>query len=117
MTSLRQVLKDVLGDREARYTEQDIQKLVDNDYTDKAALQTATRDGLTKAGLTPGKVDELLAKFSGAAIMLSCTEQQAVCVTRRCGAGQSEHNGINSSSCQPNSSVAAAIAARQPSTT
>ena len=45
---------------------------MDTDYTDKEALKTATRDGLNRVpALTPGKIDELLAKFSGAAAIRS----------------------------------------------
>lgn len=102
MDHLREVLKDVLGDRAlSRYTEHDIQNLVDNDYTDREALQTATRDGLKQAGLTPGKVDELLSKFSGAATMLNCSVQRLVNTAAL--SGNQSAAAPKSRSCQTNS--------------
>lgn len=70
---LRKVLQEWLGDRAVEYAK-DIAALVANDYSDEEALKAATRDGLKEVpGLTPGKIDELLAKFSGAATVLNCT--------------------------------------------
>lgn len=65
LASLRQLLLEKLGERDARrFQDVHVQNLLDKEYTDESALQDATRDGLqTQPALPAALVDKLLKAF------------------------------------------------------
>ena len=65
LASLRQLLLEKLGERDARrFQDVHLQNLLDKEYTDESALQDATREGLqTQPALPAALVDKLLKAF------------------------------------------------------
>ncbi|KAL3156688.1 hypothetical protein ABBQ38_000964 [Trebouxia sp. C0009 RCD-2024] len=65
ISALRQVLAEKLGERDAkRFSDVQLQNLLDKEYRDEGALQDATREGLqTPPALPPALIDKVLKVF------------------------------------------------------